>query len=82
MTDPSQLHAENVERLLNIEFTLKEQNRELAEIKADGKAIKTQATLTNGRMTTLEKKMIIAFTAIAVTIALKFPELLVVLKLI
>lgn len=51
-------------------------------------SIEEQTKKTNGRVSDLEKKqdrmelrVAIAFTAIAVIIALKFPDLLVVLKL-
>ncbi len=40
--------------ILGIEFTLKEQNRVLDEIKLDGKETKKQAQTTNGRVGKLE----------------------------
>ena len=58
------------------------QDKILEEIRDDGKETKLQAKLTNGRVTKLELRLAIAFTAIAVIIILKFPELVGVLKLV
>ncbi len=62
--------------------TLKEQNRVLEEIKDDVKETKIQAKMTNGRVTKLERYMLIVGTAVAVTIILKFPQLTAFLHLI
>lgn len=59
-------------------------NRELETFFSDFKhtlqEIKYETVKTNGRVTSLEKKMLVVGTAVIIVVALKFPELLVVLK--
>jgi hypothetical protein len=65
-----------------VEDRFDKQDKILEEIRNDGKETKMQVKYTNGRVTRLELRMAIAFTAIAVIIILKFPELVGVLKLV
>lgn len=53
----------------------------LEDISGDVKETKMQTKLTNGRVSKLELRMSIAFTAIAVILILKFPDLLSLLHL-
>jgi len=57
-----------------IKETLARQDKLLIEIKE-------QTTKTNGRVTKLERNLLIAFVAIAVTTVIKFPELLTLIKI-
>jgi hypothetical protein len=49
-------------------------------IKTDVSEIKEQTIKTNGRVTALEKRMLVATTAIIIVVVLKFPELIALLK--
>ena len=61
-------------------FSQRELRDKFFNIEDKLEAILKQTTQTNGRVSKLETRMLMAFTAIGVTVALKFPELLAVLK--
>lgn len=64
----------------NHPYTKREQDEQWARIANALSRIEIQTTTTNGRVSKLEKHMLVVGTAIAVLIVIKFPELIALLK--
>lgn len=72
-TNVEQYHRDNTVRLDNLVREMGEQTKTLTRIEE-------QTNKTNGRVSKFERNLLIVGTAVAVTIVLKFPELIAFLK--